>query len=109
MSEKKQLNEEELEMISGGASYSKNENELEWKYSLNKNVTMHNTNGDYFYGTVTKKGKLYASGFYFALYYIEFPSTPEVDGWYAEEAIDCCKTVYATGKWYYPSIVVTEE
>lgn len=109
MTEKKELINEQLEKVTGGANFSKNENELTWRYDLNRNVNLSDYDGSCYNGTVKKKGKSNGSGYYYAIYYIEFPNSPENNGWFLEDAITKGKYYYKISKAYYSSIVVTEE
>jgi len=109
MSEKKELNIEELEKVAGGTNASENENELTWLYDLNKNVSLKDYNSSCYNGTVKKKGRSFSGGYYFSVYYIEFSTSHEKDGWFLEEAITKLKFYYRVSQTYYSSIVVTEE
>jgi len=109
MSEKKELSVEELEKVAGGTNTSKNKSEITWKYELNRNVNLSDYDGSCYSGTVKKKGTNFGSGYYFAVYYIEFSTSPENNGWFLEDAITKGKYYYKVSQAYYSTIDVTEE
>jgi len=83
MSEKKELNNEELEKVSGGL-YG-DVNDINWLFSKDETAHVVLSDNTQVEGKVTKRGIISLYQLVFAFYYIESSQNAIVDGWYPGE------------------------
>jgi len=83
MSEKKEINKEDLEKVTGGMYGS--EEDINWLFSKNETAYVVLTDNTQVEGKVTKRGTVSIYQLVFAYYYIESSINASVNGWYPGE------------------------
>jgi len=82
MSEKKELNVEELEEVTGGGMY-KYKHQIVWLFTKDAPIQMILLDQTTAAAKVTKRGCDHIGNSYFDYYYVECISKPSVNGWYS--------------------------
>lgn len=111
MTDKKTLNDEELNKVAGGEEHFfleedgfKTIDEVVWSYSIGFTQEICDYNGIFVKRThktaITKKGAFYHRGMWYPCYYFQGVPNPEpdVDGWYPEVWINILAVMNCTSK-----------
>jgi len=86
MKEKKELNQADLENVSGGDARFDPER-LTWRHTYGKKLTIRKANSyETHSGIVEKKGYCLENGLYYAVIYVNCAENPNYSRWYLDES-----------------------